>query len=512
VTTPVDLGLPPKFASWRPGQEDLLDELLFTDHRFSLLSAPTGSGKSLVYVSLAYALGVRALVLVSTKGLQDQLLGDFPEMRDIRGQSNYPCLDQSSPVHEVGCDQGPCHVGVPCIFKMDGCHYYDAVAAARDARLVVTNYAYWMTAGRYSDPLSIGAFDLLVLDEAHAAPDLLAGFCTIDLDRFEVRSSTGLDMPAASDTLAVWSGWAEEAAAIARARYTSSKGMASTRDLLRLAALGRNLAELAKMDDDTTADWVIESTKRGVRFSPVWADPFAELYLFRSVPRVVLASATLSSGTAKYLGIENSTYLEAGSGFDPERRPFTYIPTTRVDRNMTEGQVRQWMNRIDNIIADRLDRKGIIHTRSYARARLIMERSRHHDILVGHSSSDARSVIERFKNSSEPMVLVSPSVETGYDFPGDECRFQIIAKVPFIDGRSPVIKARTSTDKHYLNYIAALSLVQMVGRGMRSADDRCETFILDDHWTWFRKAAEFPGWFRSSWRKQSQVPTPPVLS
>jgi ATP-dependent DNA helicase DinG len=119
-----------------------------------------------------------------------------------------------------------------------------------------------------------------------------------------------------------------------------------------------------------------------------------------------------------------------------------------------------------------------------------------------HASRDAQSVVDLFKRMRAPRVLVSPSMETGWDFPYDECRYQIIAKVPFVDTRSAVIRARHKSDKKYLNYVVALTLIQMVGRGMRASDDWCETLIIDDNIRWFWAAARefFPAWFRAAYK------------
>jgi Rad3-related DNA helicase len=103
-------------------------------------------------------------------------------------------------------------------------------------------------------------------------------------------------------------------------------------------------------------------------------------------------------------------------------------------------------------------------------------------------------------------------METGWDFPADQCRYQIIAKVPFIDSRSLIIKARSKSDKTYLNYLTAQAIIQMVGRGMRSADDWCETYIIDDHIEWFWQAARkqglWPKWFQTAYRREAGVPDP----
>lgn len=476
------------------------------ERRFSLLSAPTGSGKSLINVSIANLLDARTLYLVGTKGLQSQLLADFAPagMFDMRGHGNYRCANPDAGKYDPTCS-----------LPREQCLYLADIERAKKMPIVDSNFAYWMSLGKYGNPLILGDFDLLIIDEAHTAPDWLADFCTITLNASDVRSLIGVTLPLSSlDDVEAWSAWAAEAREVALRKYREVKDSPTSNSsrairLQQITELGKDLATLAEVVD-SDVEWVAEKVNRGAKFSPVWAHAYAERYMFRGIGKVILCSATLSPEITRYMGInkDESSYLEVASGFDPRRRPFIYVPTTRVDRRMTEGQVRIWMSRIDATIDDRLDRKGIIHSRSYSRAQDIVKRSRHSSVMLTHSSHNAREVIERFRQASPPCILVSPSVEEGFDFPGDECRWQIIAKIPFVDSRDPVTKKRSQQDKAYLNYVAALSLVQMAGRGMRSASDAAETFIFDDHFSWFQRAAPFPGWFRQACRRMNQVPPP----
>lgn len=547
---PLDIGLPRHFENFRPGQFDAILTAATSDKRFNLMSMPTGSGKSLVYMGIAKMLDARVLVLTGTKGLQVQLTNDFAEigLLDVRGQNNYRCvaLDRGSELDEYGnpgstCDEGPCHVGVKCSFKMSGCLYYDQVRAAAKANMVVTNYMYWMTANRYAEADAIGRFDLLILDEAHDAPFQLAEFCTINLEADEVRILTKLPLPPIDEGVDVWAEWAEEAYKICKARYAEVRSQMEeigsdrrkhSKMMRRLADLGKSVGELAKAHSwrrnnqtkpnvfipGQETDWVAEKTKDGLQFSPVWAHAYAEEYLFRNIPKVVFTSATLQPATARYLGVSpfSMDYKEFPSSFDPKLRPFIHLPTTNVDRNMTEGQIRVWINKIDRIIDGRLDRKGILHTRSYDRAQIILQRSRHRHLMLGHGSRNARDTVDRFRREPGPCVLVSPAMETGWDFPYDQCRYQIIAKVPFIDSRSPIVAARARSDKAYLNYLVSMSLVQQYGRGMRAEDDWCETFIIDDHIEWFMKAARkqnlFAKWFLAAYSKQIVIPEAPRMA
>ena len=137
MTSPKDLGLP--FDTFRPGQLEMAQTLAAADERFSVLSAPTGSGKSLIYMTLAKLLGAqRTLILVSTKALQEQLRRDFENVAVMKGRGNYPCraLWPDGEFHGMGpeggkCDIGPCTTDMYCSLQDDGCDYYDLQGIAR---------------------------------------------------------------------------------------------------------------------------------------------------------------------------------------------------------------------------------------------------------------------------------------------------------------------------------------------------------------------------------------------
>jgi Rad3-related DNA helicase len=120
--------------------------------------------------------------------------------------------------------------------------------------------------------------------------------------------------------------------------------------------------------------------------------------------------------------------------------------------------------------------------------------------------------VERFRKSAAPSILVSPSLEEGWDFVGDQARYQILVKVPFMDISTAIIKARHRSDKTYINYLVAQSLIQTVGRGMRSERDWCENFILDDHFNWmwavFKQQNLIPDWFKAAFHYAQTVPSP----
>jgi Rad3-related DNA helicase len=463
----------------------------------------------------------RTLFVTGTKGLQQQLIDDLESigLMDIRGQGNYECLylDDGS-----GCDDGPCHVGALCELKDSGCLYYDAQSRAYNSRFVVTNYAYWMNANRYSGPDTdpIGRFDLVVLDEVHSARDWLTDFCGVTIDRVKVRSLLGIDTPSNQSSKDEWSRWMNRALEIAREKQRQLKRDISNgrvKVLLELGKIVRSYAELSRELQLDASNWVIEPENRCVKFLPVWPQKYAEQYLFHGARKVILSSAFMMLSSCQYLGIDSADVdvHEVESTFSPKRRPLIYIPTSpsvRVDYRISEGETRLILNKLDAIASGRLDRKGLVQPRSYARARMIVDRSKHKSIMITHKEGEVEEAVAEYRRAKSPCILVSPAIEEGWNFPGDEARWQFIWKVPFIDGRSALVKARLESDKMYGNDVAMTALMQMVGRIVRSMSDWGESFLSDAHWLWFRNKVKSPQWFKASWQKMNEIPKAPSLN
>jgi len=216
--------------------------------------------------------------------------------------------------------------------------------------------------------------------------------------------------------------------------------------------------------------------------------------------------------TLGLLGLESTDYdfMEYPSTFDKLRRPVYRIPTIRLNKDTDEAGYRTWIQRMDQIIGPRLDRKGIVHTVSYKRRDMVMELSEYREHMISHNSKNARAIVDAFKSAKPPCILVSPSMDTGYDFHGDLCRWMIVGKLPWPDTRPKVMSARKEMDPEYMSYLTMQSLVQMSGRAMRSEDDWAEVMVLDDNIGWFLKqnGAMAPRWFKEAIQWVATIPSP----
>lgn len=521
IPRPSALGLDPeKFPAYRTEQAQAIWDVMESPYRFDALVMPTGSGKSLAYTVLALLRDWRATVLTATLALMTQLRGDFkklPGYYDVRGQSNYPCaIDEA---HKATVADGSCHAGVPCELRSGGCSYYDNTRQAREkGKIINTNYSWWLHHGNYGE--NLGDMDALILDEAHCADEQLSAFLSVQITREDIKLYMGGYEPTQTN----WKRWASEQrrkleAEFDRVKAAHDSDRATIRRIVRGKHLLRRLARLDLTASQSEAEWIFDRAGSGYRWDPVWPGPYAESYLFRGAKKVIFVSATIREKTLALLGVKKGEYgfREYPSSFPKARRPVIALrgtPRLTITYKTPPSIMRYAVAKVDQIVKRRADRKGIIHSRSYERMAYIFDNSRFQKLMLSHEDSKGqpRAVEEfRARSQSSGALLVSPSVTTGLDFPFTQCEYQIIFKVPFPDTKSALIRARMKLDAEYSFYMAMVEIVQAVGRGMRAADDRCETFIIDANFDWFlRRWSKFaPKWFLEAVRFADSIPAAP---
>lgn len=517
LAPPFEFGAPRRYRQWRPGQWGAVEAGLLVEKRALLQCAPTGFGKSFMYVMQAVMSGMRTWVLTSTKGLQEQLGKDFREigMVDIRGMNNYDCLETFQFGKKVRCDEGGCHAGYRCGLRNGGCEFYDAQRTAGNANLVVTNYDYWLTINQ-NHPESVGPVDLLVMDEAHDALERLTNHLHVELHEHEAEGLLESRLPEPGTGIREVKDWANYHLPIVENRIVRLKaevlaGVAPGGAIYEVKAY-KGLLKKLKLLGGAKGEWVDEHKGKTVTWDPVRPSEYAEEMLFCGVPKLVLVSANLRPRDAQLLNLKEEDYefREYPSSFPAYRRPIIHVPTVWLNRHTKPPEIRKWLTRIDQLVGPRISEKGMIHTISYSRRNEVTANSQYRMDMITHETRDVMKRVKEFRESPPPAVMVTPSMETGWDFPYEELRWQIIGKVPFPDTSTVIMKARLKTDPDYASYQAAQRLVQMCGRGMRAADDLFETLVIDDTFQKFvRQYRRFlPGWWLEAvqWAKVNPQP------
>jgi Rad3-related DNA helicase len=544
---PTDLGMPTKFAAFRPIQCEAVEYALTDEHeldrrRVTAMGIAAGGGKSLLCQTIARLAGVKSVTLTATRSLEDQYMDDrYVGLVNVRGRSNYDCITRSADTPDTvrDCQTGD-EEGCP-ESGTDRCTYRQCVRRASDAPNDVTNYQFWLNVrarnwtaldGKPVEQGGSGPVRLLICDEFHTAMAECARFLGVwvganELSRWgQADTQSVIAATRGAESGKVTQSWVEAlTAAWARvearrahivAEHDDNEAAArrGSKEFRRLTKLADNLARVT--EHGTDGNWLWRLTKSGTAFECVWPARYAERYLFSGVERIVCVSATLRPKALQLVGLRPSDYRfrEWARVFPPQNSPVYWVPTGRM------GQLKAHPERVTDSVArfDQIfeewggDRKGIVHTPSYALAEQFQAQSKYgrymHLNRAGESATDAA---DRFRASAAPSVLVSPSFSTGWDFPDEACEWQVIPKLPFADLTDPVVAARRESDPQWYDYECMQKLVQACGRGTRHDKDKCVTMITDDAVQRFRNYARehAPRWVRVMDAPGGKVPRAP---
>ena len=509
VPSPRELGLP--FDEYFPDQYEIAAEIASSQEPVVFYEGPTGVGKSLTAMTAVQLIrqdnpDARAVILCSSKALQLQYQEDFPGVAILWGRSNFRCaLDE-----DFDCSEAPCSIeGMGCSEseKWEICPYYRHKRRAIHSPIVITNMAYFLHEANYVGHL--GNLDFLVVDEGDLLERELLRFAGLELSARSLNQA-GIELPDLSSTLEARR-WASRV--LPRVLKKALDAAKAARDdeswlkkAIRLSGHVKRLKRLANIEPEK---WVIQKTLTGYTLQPIWATEYGQDYVFRHARKVLVMSATMPPPDvyARQLGVQQGyRYLESDSPFPRENRPINYWPIAKLKGNaLGYPELRQISNAVDAILRMFPNQKGIVHTVSYRLRDAILDRSIYRRRFITHNwhgngGLSREQALEKFKASTEPVVLISPSMSRGVDLPHDQCRFVIVVKVPFLSLGDPQVRARLKQDPEWYAAAAADELVQAFGRGVRARDDYCVGFILDSTFGWFarRNKRLFPDWWRKT--------------
>lgn len=472
--TPADLNLP--YDTFRTHQLETAEQIINSTAKVVIMRAPTGSGKSLVARIPQIIQADRRLILTKTKLLQEQY--ERESIDALYGRTNYQC--NRFPV--VTSDQGICHFGQSCSLKYGGCDYYDQKSLVASKSIAVLNYPYFFLEA--NGPGKFSNYDWIIADEGHAIPEQISHSYAITVLHSDVRK-VNARTPSDKFDLPAWITWAEQIQKIVQRKSHHAAGD-FIKTIERLKTACERLGNIREIPN-----WIIETDKFKTIFRPIWIDGLAQAFFWRHAKRFLLMSATIDPDyVLDQLGMDKSQtqFIDVPSTFPAKSRPLWLYPQHQMGSHATNLDILAMIKDIDLIIAKHQGR-GLIHCASYQLARAIEDFSRHKMRLMTHTQLTRPGVITRFATvNNNNKVLISPSMTEGIDLPYDMCEFQIIAKIPFPYRGDKVWAARFASDKDRADkaYIleAIGGIVQAYGRGMRAADDRCETYILDKNFVW----------------------------
>jgi len=484
-----------KDKEWRFMQRECCEFIINSDKKFIIIEAGTGSGKSLT--AMATGMANNSLTYaVHSKVLQQQIVSDFPEAKLLQGRNNYKCLADDT----LSCDECKHTKNNPCFHKRSSCLYDVAKQTVLASKLKILNYDYLLSAISYTGQFS-GA-DLYIIDEADNLENSLIQFTTLTFTPFALRR-LGLTEPerktaTSKQGIQPWVDFAQ----IARDRVHriidsltheieayGSKEDVTDQQIAKLKERKRVIRLSERIDiflNKVDSSWIYEENDGKITFRPLWVTPdLADDYLWSHGNKWALMSASFLpiDMQCRVLGIpfDEVDYMRVPSTFDAKRRPIYVNPVANMTAKTAQEETPKLCKEIANILNKHPESKGIIHTASYKLAKDIIEIVNDKRLIV-HNSQDRQMVIDMFKESDKPLVLVSPSLERGISLPDDECEFIICAKSLFLSLGDKIVSQRVYSSgigNYWYKSIAAQALIQATGRGMRHEKDHCFIYLLD---------------------------------
>ena len=505
--TPSDLNLPPKFTEFREGQLEAALQMAYSNKYAFLYDAPTGIGKSLTAATVQRLLGEKIVYLTMTKQLQTQILADFPYAKTLMGRSNYNCAEWPSFFPDITAEECTNSPEKPCEHSGQ-CSYLYAKKEALKAPIAVLNTAYFLSEANYVSQFSDAG--LLVIDEFDGIENSLLSFIEISISKKQLEKWGITKIPDFKTKFESWKVWASDTVTELSPQLESMwdsivhSGRPSVQLIRRYKALIKFISKLEFFIREVDDSWVWQQGQDEWSFKPIWVSRYAQEYLWRHAKRVVGMSATILSPkqVCSNLGLarENYEYMPVPSPFPAENRPIYYRPCANVIKDEMATALPALAKEVQTIMGEMPDKKILVHTVSYEIAKYLMSNIQTNR-FVSHASGDREKVLDMFKKSTEPLVLLSPSMDRGVDLPGDEnCSAIIVCKMFFPNLGDPQINARVyrSPDGNSWYTLRAIAtLHQSVGRHIRSLTDKKPTFILDRQFErlFDRNRVMFAQWF-----------------
>jgi len=478
----------PKGYELRDIQKETLQNIKNNiDKKFFILNLPTGVGKSLIAETIA--LNHSATIITKTKYLQEQYLKEF-RYDNIKGMLNYTC-DKN------------CHYNsVECISKRNDtckkdCPYILARNKFKNSNKRLTNFSYFFRIPFFKNEEKT---EFLIIDEAHNFGSELISSLTITFDYYKLLDMfNGYMLPKVNV-------YAEQHINTIKEKiiYMEKDGKFTNNDIssfidtllsetfnvsdtekayeklknkdLNFFLEMKTLSEgLKKLENKNILKYPKANLEDVYVIQPVYPSQLKEYWIDKA-DKFIFMSATIGNKDyfEKELGIKNSVYIEAESPFEKDNRPIVYKPLYNFTYREKNKAIPILIKAIDKIIEKHKKENGIIHTPSFSLAWEIKNNSKYkRKIVIPNNPLE----VEKYKGKGK--IIVGPNFFEGVDFKDDEAKWQVIAKVPYLEMTNPYTKYRMQHDKNWYMNETLKKLEQTIGRIVRNKDDYGITYIFD---------------------------------
>lgn len=524
---------------WRKGQKDTIKSVInayYDGVKVVILDCPTGSGKSTIALCVSWILntiGKKGYILASDISLQEQYETDIKKFNmsygSVKGIDNYLCVDNNEK-HSIGTCRirGTSPKSMHCYTH---CPYFFARNFASKSYTAVLNYAYWLIMQNYvnmgsSDEILFPPRDFTVCDEAHKILDIvqnhyspkfeptlkdklekLTNFLDVRKiinNRKELQSIIVLlnlikqeeDQPTllnllldVKDNISRYLPAYDKMKAAIKQQYGTEPIPREWKEAIRLCEWTKDLH--CKIEDfcdiitKTSANNLIKNPgiNNDITFNCLEESYMMEKYFNRWTGFTVLMSATFADPTdyMKGMSIKSAKYVRMESTFNFEKSPIYFYNKIKLSYSNMEKAIPWIQHVVNEILDEHKNENGIIHSTSYNLTMKILsglsDRNKRR-ILVYNGTEEKKQVLNVLKRDKS-KVLMGPSILEGLDLKDNISRFQIFAKVPYLNLGDRFVCAKMKVNPSWYRQKAIISILQGIGRSVRHESDYAVTYFLD---------------------------------
>lgn len=529
--------------SYRPGQKEAVCDILYawlhnTDD--VILDAPTGTGKSIIALSVAGVLNryfhKEGYILISDLSLMEQYDRDltkyFPNWALLKGQQNYTCSQNGLPFPSGVCQLNNCKSYGDIAQKYSecskSCEYIQLRQKAVSSPILVCTYSFWLLQQNYVknriDNPPFDDRDFIICDEAHKLQSIVQSHFSPKFGKEDFSKILAVKNFISSTKDGDWKEYTDLRNEIFSEtdnkkilkllnKYCDllSELTSKTDDVRQeIVKCAKDIGHMGKEDQtilracnfidshhDTFAEYIDIIDNIG-EYALVKNDSEKDVITFNCLDESYLMTKYFRSNCGKRMYMSATIgdpetfshdvaitgkkfYLRMPSVFDYTMSPIFFIKDYELSYRKKDYSLPYIIRMIDGALNMYKDYRGIIQTGSYAFAKALkdgLSKENAKRIILYEDSASKNESLELYK-ISENRVLVGPSLIEGLSFDDDLCRFQIIMKVPYPSLTDKFISAKMNYDKQWYSNTTAISILQGVGRGVRNMNDWCVTFIVD---------------------------------
>ncbi len=527
---------PEEFAP-RQIQKDILhliEEQLKSGYKIVVLSAPTGVGKSLIAATLSRYYG-KSFVITASKQLQDQYSKDLKFFNPVKGKSNFACLKlmehQGIPQGEIKravqkgltCEKGLCEETVKvkgkevkefCKFKPrigelephsknPYCFYYEQKFRALVSDHSIWNYAAYFQLMRFGKKAYADYINkpIAIFDEAHKIEDQIIQFIGIDIYNTHI-TECGIDIKnyALDDVDLVIQLLDDLARSYSKQikELEESRSFQRNPDYVALARLESRYERMANAKVElelNKQNFVINDpyldergNLRSLSIKPLDISKYVETFF--GIDTQVFMSATIDKASfCENTGLEPSkvAFVDTPkSPFLPDKRRVNFLNIRKLSYSSSWNDERAVITKIDEILSEHQDERGLILTSSEKRCIDIhnnLSEKNKRRIRICHSRNEngmTQDEIIQEHAKDKNGVLLSSSLWEGVDLKDDLSRFQIIAKAPYPNLSEKRTKIKMQKFPLWYKSQTLVKLLQGFGRSIRNEEDWAVTYVLDE--------------------------------